>query len=139
MKTVALALAAFLAAGTAQADPRGVWLTEGGKSHVRIHDCDDSKLCGDIVWLDKPLTDDGKPQLDVENDDPDLRSRPILGLRMVWDMEDQGDGEWDGGRIYNPDDGYTYGSEMEEIDADTLEVSGCILFICQGQIWKRIK
>ncbi len=132
-------MAALLAAGAAQADPRGVWLTEGGKSHVEIHDCGDGALCGRIVWLKSPLGKDGKPRRDRGNEDEALRDRPILGLRMVWGMEDQGGGEWDDGRIYNPNDGQTYSAEMEEIDADTLEVAGCVLFICKGQTWKRVR
>ncbi len=134
-----LALVAFLAAAAAHADPRGVWRTEGGKSHVEIYGCDGDKLCGRIVWLKSPLDKNGRPKRDAGNDDEALRGRPILGMRMVWNMEDQGGGEWDDGRIYNPNNGKIYSAEMEEIDADTLEVSGCVLFMCKGQTWKRVR
>ena len=139
MRTAGLAAAVLLAAGAAHADPRGVWLTEGGKSHVEVYDCGGGRLCGRIVWLRSPLGKDGKPRRDARNDDKALRGRPILGLRMVWGMEDQGGGEWDDGRIYNPNDGNTYSAEMEEVGADVLKVSGCVLFICKEQTWKRVR
>ena len=36
-----------------------------------------------------------------------LRNRPLIGLRILQNMEDRGDGKWEG-IIYNADDGNTY-------------------------------
>ena len=80
------ALAAVLVAagfaGSALADPKGVWLNDRKDSHVRIYACerDPDELCGEIVWLKNPLGKDGKPRLDVKNENESLRDRPILGL-----------------------------------------------------------
>ena len=138
-RTLAILAGTIVFAHTAQADPLGTWLTEGGKSHVSIAPCGD-KLCGRIVWLREPLNPDGTGKLDVDNEDPDLRGRPIIGLRMLHGFSGDGDGRGSGGRIYNPEDGYTYRSKMKVIDADTLEVSGCVLFVlCQGQTWTRVE
>ena len=71
------------------------------------------------------------PRLDRHNDDKTLRSRPLMGLRVLWDLEDQGGGEWDDGEIYD--------SELEEIDGSTLEVRGCVWFICKTQTWTRVE
>ena len=116
--TAALMVAGF--AGSALADPKGVWLSGSGKSHVKIHPCEDDneKLCGEIVWLRSPLGKDGKPRRDIHNDNKSLRDRPIMGLRVLWDLEDDGRGEWDDGEIYNPEDGEAYDAEMEEVDAE---------------------
>ena len=137
--TAALMVAGF--AGGALADPRGVWLTVSGKSHVKIDNCidDEDRLCGKIIWLRRPLGDDGEPRRDIHNEDESLRDRPVLGLRVIWDMEDESDGEWGDGEIYNPTDGETYDAEVEEIDADTLEVSGCVWFLCKTQTWNRVE
>ena len=123
------------------ADPLGVWLTGTKKGHVKLYPCnnDKDKLCGEIVWLRRPLGDDGKPRRDVHNEDESLRDRPLMGIQVVWDLAYQGDGEWDDGEIYNAEDGETYDAEMEEIDANTLEVSGCVWFICKTQTWERIE
>ena len=128
-------------AGSALADPKGVWLNDRKDSRVRIYACERNadELCGEIVWLKNPLGEDGKPRLDDKNENESLRDRPILGLRIIMDMEYEGDGEWEDGDIYNPRDGETYDAELEEIDADTLKVSGCVWFLCKEQIWTRIE
>ena len=138
---VAAALIVTGFAGSALADPRGVWLTKSGKSHVKIARCEKNRreLCGHIVWLRRPLGDDGKPRKDVHNDDKSLRKRPLIGIQVIFDMENEGGGEWDDGEIYNAEDGDTYSAEMEVIDKDTLEVSGCVFIICKSQTWKRVK
>ena len=130
----ALVAALLIVAGEAAADPRGLWLTEGGKSHVRLHACEHNKklLCGEIVWL-------RNPRKDVENEDKSLRDRPLVGIMAVWDLEHQGGADWDDGSIYNPEDGETYDSELEEIDADTVKVRGCVWFICKTQVWERVE
>ena len=135
---LAAALAAGLA-GPALADPKGIWLTPGGKSHVEIAPCGD-KLCGRIVWLKEPNNEQGQPKRDAENEDESLRARPILGLPLLTDFpQEPEDGVWDDGEIYNPEDGKTYSSELEMNDKDTLKVSGCVWIFCQSQIWKRVK
>ena len=80
--------AALIVAGVASdtlADPKGVWLSGSGKSHVKIIPCEDDneELCGDIVWLRSPLGDDGKPRRDIHNEDKSLRDRPVMGLRVL--------------------------------------------------------
>ena len=132
-------LVAVALSGAALADPRGVWLTPGGKSHVEIAPCG-SRLCGRIVWLREPNNAQGRPLRDARNKDESLRSRPILGLPLLTGLpQEPEDGVWDDGDIYNPEDGKTYSSELEMKDQDTLKVSGCVWFFCQSQIWKRVR
>ena len=128
-------------AGNALADPKGVWLNEARDSHVKIYACenDDEELCGEIVWLKNPLGKDGKPRRDVKNEDESLRDRQVMGLQIITGMEDEGSGEWEDGEIYNPRDGEIYDAELEEIDANTLKVSGCVWFLCKTQTWTRIE
>src|SRR5438045_3969805 len=77
----ALAAATLVSsAGTAwAADPLGTWLTEGGKSRVRVADCGGA-LCGSIVWLKEPNNPEtGQPKTDRFNPDQSKRSRPVIG------------------------------------------------------------
>ena len=137
----ALVVAGLAVAGSALADPKGVWLNDRQDSHIRIYACEDDQdeLCGEIVWLKNPNGKDGKPRRDVKNEDESLRGRQVLGLQVITGMEDEGGGEWEDGDIYNPRDGDTYDAEMEEIDANTLKVSGCVWFLCKTQTWTRIE
>jgi len=120
-------------------DVLGTWETVEGKSHVQITNCGSQKYCGEIVWLKKPNDEQGKPLTDINNTDEALRTRPILNMQLLRDLEKVGTNEWDDGYIYNPEDGQTYSSEMSLVDADTLQVKGCVLFFCEAQIWKRVK
>lgn len=129
---------AFGVITTASADPKGMWLTLGGKSHVEMELCGD-KLCGTIVWLKDPNDEEGKAKVDVNNKNEALRSRPILGLKMLSNFVDKGAGKWEKGKIYNPEDGKTYNSKLELVDSNILKVSGCVLFFCKTQIWIRVE
>ncbi|MEH6402946.1 MAG: DUF2147 domain-containing protein [Sneathiella sp.] len=124
---------------TGHADVSGIWLTVDGKSQVEIANCDGDKFCGKIIWLKEPNDKNGSPKKDTNNRDDNKKDRPILGINLLQGLEKSGDNEWDDGSIYNPEDGETYSSEVKMINADTLEVKGCVLFICKEQIWDRVK
>ncbi|MCP5367410.1 MAG: DUF2147 domain-containing protein [Hyphomicrobiales bacterium] len=136
---LALSLSAAVAAPAPSqaADILGTWLTKGGKSHVTIEPCGE-RFCGKIVWMKEPNDAAGKPKLDKENSDEALRSRPILGLPLLTGFKKNGAREWDGGQIYNPEDGKTYRSELELKSDHELGVSGCVLFFCKEQLWTRV-
>ena len=75
--------------------PPSVWLTDSGKSHVRIAPCDrdSGDLCGRIVCFRQPHYEDGALWLDRHNGDETLRSRPLQGIQVLTGAEDEGDGE----------------------------------------------
>jgi len=130
MKIMALAaLAAFIGAGAALADPaEGTWRTQpgdsGGYLHVDIYGCDDA-LCGVIR---KAISSDGVERGDYEH----------LNRRMLWNMQPQGDGAYGGGKIWAPDRDKTYNSKMQ-LSGDSLTVEGCVLGFCRGQTWARLR
>jgi uncharacterized protein (DUF2147 family) len=145
VRSLALAAGAVLlsaAAAQAQgANIQGLWLTEGGKSHVQIAPCG-AHLCGRIVWLREPLGKDGQPKVDLKNPDPARRSQKIIGLTVVWNMAKSSDpNEWEGGRIYNPEDGETYKSTMKLRPDGKLEVRGYvgISLLGKSQYWERAR
>ena len=125
--------------GALAADPFGVWLNGRKDAHVKLYPCNKDELCGEIVWLKRPNDKDGKPRRDVKNDDESLRKRPMLGLKVIWGLEDQGGGEWEDGDIYNARDGETYDGEVEVINTNTIEVSGCVWFVCKTETWTRVE
>ena len=136
---IAAMMTAGIGSGALAADPYGIWLNEPKDAHVKLYSCNKDELCGEIVWLKRPNGKDGKPRRDVKNEDESLRKRPLLGIRMLWGMEDQGGGEWEDGEIYNARDGGIYDGEIEVIDANTVEVSGCVWFVCKTETWTRVE
>lgn len=119
------------------ADATGTWLTESKKAHVQLAPCG-NKLCGKIVWLKEPTDQNGKPKVDKENPDAAKHETPSLGSVMIDGMAPDGPNSWNGGTIYNAEDGNTYASKMELTDPVTLKVSGCVLFFCKKQTWTRV-
>lgn len=132
---------AFQAA--AQADKVvGFWLTEKKDAQVQIIKTADGKYDGAIIWLDKPLEDDGSVKVDDENSDPVLQKRTIMGLQLLNDFVYNGkDKEWQDGTIYDPDSGNTYDCYMWfEEDQNILKIKGFILgmrFIGRTSEWYR--
>jgi uncharacterized protein (DUF2147 family) len=140
-----LALTSLLgfAAGAAAAQAGnlldGEWTTADGSTRVRFEPCA-NELCGRIVWLRDgidPAT--GQTWRDANNQRPELRSRPLIGLAMLASLKPDSTGGWSGS-LYNPLDGRTYSGTLKTLDAAHLELSGCALaVICQREIWTRTR
>ncbi len=134
------ALAVWLmAAGAATAqparisapDPTGEWLVAKQVARIRIVDCD-GHLWGVVAW-------EATPGVDRKNPDPNLRTRPTLGMPILLGMTpNQYDkNKWEG-EIYNSEDGHTYSANISLPDPNTLRVQGCFLgFLCGGENWSR--
>ncbi|WP_290647820.1 DUF2147 domain-containing protein [Aquisalimonas sp.] len=128
----------------ASADVEGYWLSERETAQIELAPCEDDPdaICGHIVWLEEPYDEHGEPRLDVNNDDPDLRDRELLGLRIVWGMEPDADRErrWGGGRIYDPENGNTYRARMDlSEDGESLDLRGYVGIPTFGRtsVWSR--
>ena len=119
-------------------DPSGTWLTEGGKSRVRIADCGGA-ICGNIVWLKEPNDDAGKPKTDQNNADASKRNRPIIGVGIVLSMKPSGTDKW-AGQVYNAEDGKTYSGSVTLTGTNSLKLEGCALggLVCKSQTWTRV-
>ncbi|MCE2518060.1 MAG: DUF2147 domain-containing protein [Alphaproteobacteria bacterium] len=120
-----------LMSASAQAGVNGIYQTQsnedGAYLHVEIATCEDNNefTCGTIRAA---YNGEGEANEDYEH----------LGKLMIWKMQDIGSGIFKSGQIWAPDTDKTYNSEMK-LDGDTLTVKGCILFICRGQDWTRVK
>jgi uncharacterized protein (DUF2147 family) len=132
----AILLTTVEAVGAGANNPSGIWLTQAGDAKVRINRCG-AGICGTVVWLRElidPAT--GRPQVDDKNENPTLRSRPIVGLQLFISMKTVAPNKWSG-RIYNADDGRTYASTVTLQEDEKLEVQGCVGALCGSEIWSR--
>lgn len=68
-------------------------------------------LFGRIVWTKDPQLKDEK------NGDAGLRARRLIGLEHIQGFSKGSDGDWAGGRLYNPSDGKTYKATLH-LDPD---------------------
>jgi uncharacterized protein (DUF2147 family) len=151
LPAAALLLALALPAAAQPADAvTGLWLTEagdqGGRARVEVKQ-EGGEYVGRIVWLEEPEFPSGEhagePKIDLENPDPALRDRPILGLAILLGFTYDGDGTWSGGTIYDPANGKTYKAKMSLSSAadDTLDVRGYVGIPLFGRTstWRRVE
>lgn len=131
----------FLLAAAQAADPHspvGQWRTiddQSGKpkSIVQITD-DNGVLTGKIVELLE-----GATEKTCSKCEGDLKDKPLVGMKILWDLKKEGD-EWTGGKIFNPADGGAYTSKAKLSDnGKTLEVTGKWMFFSKKQKWQRVK
>jgi uncharacterized protein (DUF2147 family) len=108
----------------------GEWLVAKQYARIKIADCD-GRLWGVVAW-------EAQPGVDSKNPDPNLRSRPTLGMPILLGMAPSQTNRWDG-QIYNSQDGHTYSASISLLDPNTLRVQGCFLgFLCGGENWTRV-
>ena len=86
-----------------------MWMNDDGEGAVEIEPCGD-KRCGRLVWLKTPLDTSGVRMRDGNNPEPVDRRRPLCGVQIIKDLAPQNDGSWDGGSIYDPEEGKAYRS-----------------------------
>jgi uncharacterized protein (DUF2147 family) len=116
----------------------GRWVTEEKDAVVAIAPCGGSgskgAMCGTIDrFLVAPPQ--GLDQRDVNNPEPKLRTRKLLGMPILTSFV--ADGNLWRGRIYDPKSGKSYRSIIRRKGPNVLEVKGCIGPFCQTQLWKR--
>jgi uncharacterized protein (DUF2147 family) len=123
----------------------GLWNTPENDCKIEIFKSG-SKYFGRIAWLKEPLypADDdggmaGRPVVDRENPNPNLRSRPLIGLQLMEGFTYTGKNVWEKGTIYNSDNGKTYRCKIILSAPGRLEVRGFIGIPLLGatSVWTR--
>ena len=110
--------------------PTGEWLVNDRVARIKIVDCS-GRLWGVVAWEARPGGTDHR------NPDPQLRSRPTLGMPILLDMTPAKPNRWEG-QVYNSQNGKTYSASITLSDANTLRIQGCVFgFLCGGENWTR--
>jgi uncharacterized protein (DUF2147 family) len=113
--------------------PEGNWITADRTALVRVAPCG-PRLCGTIVRV--LAHGPNVPRVDLNNPEPGLRSRPLAGLQVLSGFTLRGS-DWVEGRAYDPKSGRSYKARLTPNPDGTLTVTGCVLFICRSQTWRR--
>ena len=132
---IAFCSALLLSAVAAAAPPPdailGEWWTEGKQGRIKFVRASDGTYTGLLVGETRPGTD-------VNNPDPALRKRPLLGIVLMWHLRPD-DGEYVDGYVYNPQNGEIYRMKAEVTGKTTLKIRGYvgISLFGQSQTWTR--
>jgi uncharacterized protein (DUF2147 family) len=125
-------------------DVRGTFWNDEKTAKIRIYRAKNGKYYGKIEWLKEPNDEQGNPKTDPNNPDPDLRSRPRLGMVIMksfdWDSDEK---LWEDGLIYDPNNGKTYDGYMkfEGDNLNKLYLRGYVLgmsWLGRTAEWERV-
>jgi len=90
---ILLVLLGAVPASAQSPTPVGVWLHPNQRIQVEIAPCGEL-LCGRLIWFKWPNDAQGLPLVDVNNPDPALRARPLLGLTILDGLRRTGEDTW---------------------------------------------
>jgi uncharacterized protein (DUF2147 family) len=123
--------------------PEGYWKTMDDVTH-RVKSViyiwqEGDKLFGRVEKIFPEPNEDPNPVCD--KCDGELKGKPILGMRIMWNLVKSGK-EWLGGRIMDPQNGKTYSCFIEVLDNGRhLKLRGYLglAFLGRTQYWERTK
>ena len=119
-----------LPAAAQNSGPEGLWLVKDQTARIRIEKCG-NEMWGTVAWQNEA-------KIDVNNPDPAMRQKSLLGSAVLIGMRPAAANLWEGD-IYNARDGKTYSSKMAMLPSGALEIKGCVMgIICGGENWTRL-
>jgi len=136
-------LAAVAAVGLAVGHPAqaagdpvfGDWITAEGDAKVHVGPCaaNPALTCGKLFWLKA-----GPAVRDINNPDPALKGRALVGVVLVGDLKREAAGRWTDGKVYAAKTGRTSRANMSINPDGTLKVEGCMAMLCQARTWTKL-
>lgn len=134
MRCLILSLLTLAGAASAQAPEQAItgnWKTDDGSAIIHVAPCGRA-ICGTIARVLDPAA----PAKDINNPDRAARGRPLVGTTILSGFTRSAKG-WDGGNAYDPKAGRSYKSRLALAGARGLDVTGCVMFLCQTKHWTR--
>ncbi|GAB3249562.1 DUF2147 domain-containing protein [Larkinella harenae] len=115
----------------------GIWLSEDSDVGLKFEIFKaEGKYFGKLLWATTMFEADGKtPKKDPKNPDKTLRNRSRQHIINVTNLR-YADGEYTGGKLYNPDDGRTYSLKAKLPHVNQLEFRGYMGISLLGQTMK---
>lgn len=112
----------------------GTWLVQDKDAKVELTINANGTLEGKCVWHKTPNLKD------VHNKNPELRDRPVVGMKVVWGFKwNAEDHMWDDGNVYK--EGKVYCGKMRLNPDGTIFLKGniCNTPLGKTNVWTRVK
>lgn len=115
-------------------------LRNGVNSKVKVTRNSNGTYRAQVIWADNLKMPDGSIRKDVKNPDKAKRNTPADKI-VLFDGMAYKNGEWTGGRIYDPTTGKSYKLTITFKDAKTLKLRGYIGVEALGETmyWTKIQ
>lgn len=101
----------------------GVWESEEKNLLIQISK-EGGHYVGKMTYYQCATETIMRSRVDIENPDPKLVGRKLLGLKLVEQLSYQGNNVWGGGKIYDPNSGHTYDARVQLTHLNTVVVRG---------------
>lgn len=85
-----------------------VWYNERLTAKIQVYKGTDGKFYGKVTWLKYPLMANGQPKINGYSPHPERRNDPIIGLQILSGFKKAGKVTYEGGTVYDPENGKTY-------------------------------
>ena len=141
MRIIALGVSFLFHLSVHAQSPVGIWQTiddnEGDvRTEMEIYTSDNGSIEAKVHHLfkpDAPITCDNCPG--------EKKDAPLIGMVIMWNLQEDEDNQWTKGRILDPAAGRTYKCYIELLDPDKIKVRGYVGFPAIGrtQFWHRKK
>src|SRR5688572_23168748 len=101
----------------------GIWESEEKNLQIEMFE-DNGQFAGRMIYFKCSSEEIMRASTDIENPDPNLTARKLLGLKLVTRLEYKGMSVWDDGEIYDPNTGRIFDARIKLISPNTAIVRG---------------
>ncbi len=105
----------------------GIWWNVTKTSKIEVKEVN-GKFVGTVISIIPEKWVNGEPEKDTENPDVKLRTRSRVGIQILSGLKyNAADKEWQGGSIYDPENGKTYDCfAWFDNDPNVLNIKGYV-------------
>lgn len=102
----------------------GTWESEEKNLQIEMYKDRDGRIAGRMIYFKCVSDSVMRATKDIENPNPGLINRNLLGLTLVTSLEYLGSGVWDNGKIYDPNSGRTFEAQIQTTNSASAVVRG---------------
>ncbi|WP_235914945.1 DUF2147 domain-containing protein [Flagellimonas ochracea] len=119
----------------------GKWKTIDDRTGIEKAIVEVYKKNGLLEARVKEILEKGKEDAVCIKCEGELKDKPILGMKIISNFKKNGDGEYKGNRLFDPEHAKTYRGKvwLDPDNENKLKVRGYLAFFYRTQTWLRVK
>lgn len=129
-------LTSTLLAQTANLQLEGIWANEQQTLRLEFFKTTNG-FAAKINWMAEPNDTNGKPKLDVQNPNVQLRKKTLVGTTILYNLKYDKTKALYSGKLYAPRRGITADCSLKRLSPSKLEVTGKKGLYHETKIWTR--